>query len=250
MSEQVKEKKLPLVIDAVQKRMPSIAENLPASVPSGRFLQIFKQAVMKDRDLENCNPLSVVMAVSKCAADGLVLDGREAALVRYKGEAQYVPMVAGLLKRAYSSGYIAGIDCAIVYQEEVETGRFKYLAGTEGSIYHEPIIDHDPGERAGVYAIFKLKTGGQTVVFMRADQVNRIRSKAKTDRIWASDTDEMWKKTVLRRGVKLLPFDSDLSRVFSRVDDLYDIDEAKDRGGAAAVLAEDGEIEDAEYDVV
>lgn len=236
-------KNVPAVIQAVESRMAVIGTALPASLPPGKFSHTFKLAVMRSPDLMRADPRIVVEEVSKAAADGLMLDGREAALVMYKGKPKYVPMYQGLIKRAYASGYIAGIDCNIVYQREVDDGRFSYRAGTEGVIIHEPLLDIEAGEpKVGCYAVFKLKTGGQSVVFMRRAEIERIKGRSASAGSsyspWKSDEDEMWKKTVLRRGIKLLPADADLARVFGAVDDLY-VDEIKGRGRAAEILGDE-----------
>ena len=109
---------------------------------------------------------------------------------------------------------------------------------------------------------------------MRKDQVEKIkaRSRSSNNGPWVTDTEEMWKKTCLRRHSKDLPMDADLRRIFDSDD--YDppatidakaeeIEETrtppakparKRAGAAAAALNEEpphdpqtGEVLDADY---
>jgi len=246
----------------VVHRMPEIARALPAHIPSEKFQRVFEMAVMRDPNILKCNPRSVLESVQKCAADGLVLDGREAALVIFKDRASYIPMVGGLLKRARNSGEIASLHAALVYQGEVDQGLFKIQFGTNPEIVHQPLIVGDRGQVVGVYSVARLKDGSVSIEFMRRDEVDAIRKRSRSsgNGPWVTDWNEMAKKTVLRRHTKTLPMDSDAARAFQRIDELYDLapppGATKVRGGARAALQQSDEIperdvnddvEDADY---
>lgn len=228
------------VRESVVRRMPEIAKALPPTIPSEKFQRVFEGALLKSPELLKCEPKSVYESVCKCAADGLVLDGREAALVTFKKnrkegnqwvttlQAQYIPMVGGMLKRARNSGEISSIRSGIVYANEIEAGQFAYVEGIDGSLTHTPILVGPRGDPVAAYSIAKLKDGTWDVCVMRADEITAIkvrsRSKDKDGKLtgpWVTDEMEMWKKTVLRRHCKTLPMDSDVARVFQRVDEMY-----------------------------
>ena len=238
------------VVARVERSVDSIAKLLPKNMPSERFLNTFWATMNRQPDLKECDPHSVLDCVSKAAQDGLIIDGREAAIVtfnskkRVKNEsgqwvdqfvktAQYIPMRNGLIKRIRNTGEVSTLDQTIVYEEEIREGRFVWKAGDDGYIKHDPIFDRDPGKPVLVYSIARLRDGSISRCVMRKDQVLKIkaRSRSANSGPWVTDEEEMWKKTCLRRHSKDLPMDADLRRIF----------ESDDYDGSATL---DGEAEE------
>lgn len=229
----------------IASREPEYRAALPANVNPDRFMRVLKDALNANPDLRNpnkANPRSVVDACAKAAKDGLVIDGREAALVLFKGTATYIPMVAGLRKLIFQSGLVDALDTNVVYENDV----FKYRAGTNAGIDHEPEMIGDRGKPIAAYSIARMKSGGMSVEVMRWDDIVRI---AKDTPVWRSHQGEMARKTVLRRHFKSLPSSAEAQQAFEAMDELYtneagetqpgEISEPtrKQAGGAAAALA-------------
>src|SRR3546814_20446644 len=84
----------------------------------------------------------------KAAQDGLLPDGREGAIVPFKGKASWMPMVAGIMKKVRNSGEIADWNAHAVYEND----EFDYLLGDDQRIYHKPTMG-DPGQVVGAYSI-------------------------------------------------------------------------------------------------
>ena len=187
---------------------------LPANVSPEAFQSAAVVAVQENPRILQHDAATVFRALRKCAADGLVPDGREAALVHYGGKNPnlvYMPMVAGLLKRLYNTGLVKSITAHVVYMEEFQTGRFDYVAGDDERLDHRPLLFGERGERIAVYAIAHLE-GGRTVrCVMTAEEVEKVRqsSRAKDSGPWVDWTDEMWIKSAIRRLVKRLPLKSE-----------------------------------------
>src|SRR3546814_6152413 len=97
----------------------------------------------------------------KAAQDGLLPDGREGAIVPFKGKASWMPMVAGIMKKVRNSGEIADWNAHAVYEND----EFDYLLGDDQRIYHKPTMG-DPGQVVGAYSIVKLKDGTISRDFM------------------------------------------------------------------------------------
>lgn len=253
MSNEIAVREPPKVIAEITSRAGEIAAVLPKSIPSDRYLATFKTACMKEPRILKCTPRSVVEAVMKAAADGLVLDGREAAIQVRKckmgkdssgkdvwGEvAVYVPMFQGLQKRVRNSGEISAfLGASIVYEAEIArdaegkpvnpsplTGglRFVYERGDNERIFHDPILFEHPGKPVAVYSIVRMRDGTLSRELMTRAQVEAIKMRGARDGkpanpVWISDEEEMWKKTVIRRHCKKLPMDGDLARVFENLD--------------------------------
>ncbi len=252
---------VPALRQELERSKTEFAKQLPGHITPEKFVRTAQTAIAMTRGIESVkNPRSLLVACSKAAADGLVLDGREAALViDYKGEVQYRPMMRGLLKLAWQSG---GIKSLVV-----EPARVNDLFEHEPTDPTKPIthkIDHrqDRGDIFAVYAIAELVGGGIVHEVMNVHDINRIRDRSdgwkafKADKIkstpWSTDWSEMARKTVFRRISKYLPSSTDrdsFREAVERMDEDFTFDAdasdeapqqaapaAKKRGGAAAAL--------------
>lgn len=218
----------------IQSMQSEFQMALPPNVPAEKFVRTVLTAIQMNPQIAEATEQSVINACMKAATDGLILDGREAALTIYntnKGtreqpkwskEAQYMPMVTGIIKRVRNSGEISLFNAFVRYENDV----FKRRLGLEMTLEHEP-NDDNPGKLKGVYAVCKFKDGEVDYEYMTLIQIEEIRkrSKSPTKGPWATDYEEMCKKTVMRRLAKRLPMSSDLRNVIQRIDDLYDMND-------------------------
>ncbi len=224
------------VADTVNNMAPEFARALPKHIPSDRFTRIAVSAINSNPDLlsPEIDRRSLYSAVMKAAQDGLVIDGRESALVTFKGKngviAQYMPMVAGVLKKMRNSGEISNISTGIVFRNEYDQGRFEYVKGDEESLTHKPILFEEKGPMIGVYAIVTLKDGSKVREFMDMAQINKVKAVSRSANSefgpWKKWFEEMAIKSVLRKVSKLCPMSSDLDAVFKNDDETNDLDAA------------------------
>lgn len=192
---------------------------LPSNVSPDAFRNAAIVAVQDNPSILGCAPASVFKAIRKLAGAGLVPDGREAAIVPFKGQAQAMPMVAGLRKIARNSGEIASLWDEIVYDGEtltiwVEDGekRFKHTRA-DG----EPLDALTRGgEVVGAYAVAKLKDGTVEFFPMNRAQIEKRRmasasqrGKSQPDGVWRDWYDEMARKTVVRALCNKLPMSAE-----------------------------------------
>lgn len=188
---------------------------LPPQIPTDRFVRTAITAVSMQPDLLRSDRRSLLGACMKAAQDGLLPDGREAALVMFKGKAQYMPMVAGLLKKARQSGVISSISAHVVYERD----QFDYQLGDDEHIIHKPLITGERGKPVAVYAIARTTDGGAYREVMSVAQVEKVRAvsrASKPDSPWNTWWDEMARKTVIRRLAKYMPSSSDLDQLLAR----------------------------------
>ena len=212
---------------------------LPAHIPVERFKRVLLTAVQNSPPLATADRRTFFNSAMKCAQDGLLPDGREAALVIYKTKikikdkdvwidaVQYLPMIGGLRKKVRNSKELATWDVKAVYEKD----EFIYEEGLDTILKHKPYLEGPPGQLRAVYSIARLKTGEISVDVMPRWQVDRIRSmsKAKDNGPWKDHFDEMAKKTVARRHSKVLPMSTDLDDLIRQDDALYDLDGASDK---------------------
>lgn len=198
----------------LQRMAEEFGAVLPPQIPAERFVRTAITAVGMKTELLRTDRRSLLGACMKAAQDGLLPDGREAALVVYSNEARYMPMVAGLLKKIRQSGQISSIAAHVVYEKD----EFDYQLGDEERIYHKPNILHDRGKPVAVYCIARTIDGGAFREVMSVAQVEKIRARAPGGQKgpWVTDWDEMARKTVVRRLSKYLPSSTDLDQVLQR----------------------------------
>lgn len=209
-------------IDVLRKQLsnlPEIASNLPSTISPDKFRNVVVTAANLSPDLLNADRRSLLGACVKCAADGLVPDGREAALVIMGGKVSYMPMVAGVLKRARNSGEIASLIAQVVHERD----RFVWRpCDAEAPVEHEtPPLTEERGKPIGAYAIARLKDGSVVAEVMNHAEIEKVRnvSRSKGNGPWVQWWDQMARKTVIRRLSKYLPMDAAPMEALLRRDD-------------------------------
>jgi recombination protein RecT len=229
-------------IDVLRRQLsslPEIAQNLPSTVSPDKFRNVVITAANMSPDLLNADRRSLLGACVKCAADGLVPDGREAALVLMGGKVQYMPMIAGVLKRARNSGEIASLVVQVVHERDAFAWN---PPDPEHPIRHTPPpLMEERGQPIGAYALARLKDGAVMSEVMNKAEIEKVRavSRAKGSGPWAQWWDQMARKTVLRRLSKYLPMDAAPMEALLRRDDEAPV-EAGDPG---AVVLEGEAVE-------
>src|SRR5689334_13423735 len=93
----------------VEQLGDDLINSLPTSIKADRFKAAFVNLAVHNPDIFKCTQESIRSSIIKCANDGLVPDGRLAAIVQYNTKskdgkwypvAQYIPMVQGIISRA------------------------------------------------------------------------------------------------------------------------------------------------------
>jgi len=215
---------LPAIID---RMAGEFAKALPTTVPAERFVRCVKSTLNANPDLQGLERTSLLASIMKAAQDGLVVDGKEAAIVPFKGKATYIPMVAGLVKKIRQHSKFANLSYGIIYQKEVDTGRFEYVKGDSEYLKHDPIIFGDRGEPIGAYAIVTTEDGTKFRAVLRKDQIEKRLAKGMQGGAKVEWRDEFWLKTAIKAVYKIAPNSGDeagyLDGVF-RADDEPDED--------------------------
>lgn len=216
---------------------PYIVKQIERAVPkhmtSDRLLRVFLTCIQGNKRLLECSPKSLLGCLMVSAQLGLEpspVTG-QAAIVPYKGEAQFQPMYRGLLALVRRSGELQSVQAQVVYTNDV----FILQYGIEDKLEHTP-ADGERGEVKGAYCIFKYKDGGYSFDYMSRHDIEKIRkrSKAMNDGPWKTDYDEMAKKTVIKRHCKLAPVSIEVQTATA-------LDDRIQMGASQMDLLEEGE---------
>jgi recombination protein RecT len=234
----------PSAMVQLKKQLEQRAEEfrmvLPSHISPERFQRTLLTAVQLNPDLLTCDRRSFLTACMKAAQDGLLPDGREAAVVVFKTRtkdaergwievrlAQYLPMVFGLRKKILQSAEVSDLFAAVVYRQEIAGGFFHYEEGSERTLRHRPIIDPDfaptDADIALAYSVATFSDGTKSFEVMRRGELDRVREASQTGARfdakgnprepkgpWVQWFPEMAKKTVIRRHSKSLPQSGDV----------------------------------------
>lgn len=151
--------------------------------------------------LRKVNQDSLYNVLKSCCEYGIVPNGRDAYIIPYKDEAQFMLSYMGMVTLLHKSGLVSKIEAHIVKAGD----RFSWRNG---------VVDHcvdwfdsDRGDMIGVYAMCTFKDGTVQYEVMSKKDVEDVRksSKAPNAMPWKDHYDEMAKKSVVRRICKYLP---------------------------------------------
>ncbi|MCS6948145.1 MAG: recombinase RecT, partial [Steroidobacteraceae bacterium] len=195
----------------LQAQAPTFAEMLPADVPIQRFIKIALNAIWQDPELLKCSKRSLIRAFLMASRAGLLPDGREGVILAFRerrrdGEefnAQFIPMVAGLVQLAYRAGVKTIITDVVRENDEWELERGDYPR-----IVHRPKIDPAEGGRMiWAYAIAVMPDDTRHHAWVSGAYIEKVRqsSRAPDGRLWTVWQEQAWKKTAIRQLFKSLP---------------------------------------------
>lgn len=225
----------------LEQRAGEFKKALPSHISPEKLQRTIVTAATNNPDLLSADRQSLIVSAMKAAQDGLLPDGREAALVvfntREKGAdgqwysrklCQYMPMVYGLRKKILQSGEVSTMTVGVVYRTEYESGAFYYEEGTNSTLRHKPMLEMSmeqiaDSEIVAFYSMVRMKDGSLSYDVMMRAKVDRIRELSQTGATkdkkgqprtpkgpWVDHYAEMGMKTVMRHHSKTLPMSGDI----------------------------------------
>ena len=198
--------------DYLEGKKSSLIKIAPQGTDVDRIIRVAMFEAVKNERLVQCSPTSVYMALAKACELDLVAGGvlHRASLVpmwdkKSKGyNAELWIEYTGLMDLVKRSGEVAHFKAEVVYEND----DFEHSFDLEkGEVLRHKKCHDNPGDLLLAYAVCFFKDGQRQVEVMRKDQINKIRksSRSPDSGPWAQHTEEMWRKTVIRRICKYLP---------------------------------------------
>jgi len=189
-----------------------VALALPENVTPERFVRVAITALQATPNLAELERSSVLRSLLQSAAMGLMPDGREAAIVPFKGKAQLIPMIAGFRKIAGEYGWT--IYTTIAYDNDL----FEYEQGLDVHFRHVPVRPGaERGDPIAAYAVGKHADGRRELEVLTVEEVEKIRATSQTarkeDGPWTQWWEQMAEKSAGKRLFKKLPLAEDDKRV-------------------------------------
>ena len=193
--------------------------NSPSALPSHIKPEYFQRAtltaIQQNPKLLDADRRSLLNALMRCASDGLLPDGRQAAMVIYGSNVQYEQMIAGVRKLVQQSGEVTRFEQVVVYENDY----YDELYGTETYIKFKPAFENRGAPKL-LFSIAQFKDGTLSYERMTVDEIEKVRavSRAKNAGPWVQWWGEMAKKTIAKRHAKVLPMSNDAAAALARDD--------------------------------
>ena len=213
--------------DIIESAKEKIIALLPDHMDFEHFQAQMDYALVKAPNLKKCTIKSVGVSIFEACRLGLDPSGitGEGYLIPYGKDCKFIIGYRGFAELARRSGRLKMIEARVVRDGD----EFSYCFGTSPDIEHVPeLAARGIPKLTFAYAIATIadehgNTFQQFDVMSRAE-VERIRDKSpgKNQAPWRDHFDEMAKKTVIRRIIKLLPLSAELSAAVAYEDADYE----------------------------
>lgn len=207
--------------DYIDQMAPAMAQALPQHMSIERMTRMATTVIRTTPQLKEADVSSLLGAVMQSAQLGLepgpmghcyFLPFRN----NKKGttDVTFIIGYRGMIDLARRSGHIQSIYAHAVYEND----EFDYQLGLHSDLKHVP-TESDRGAFKGAYAVAHFKDGGYQFEYMPKSEIEkrRARSKAGNSKYspWATDYEEMAKKTVIRYMWKYLPVSVEMQTAVS-----------------------------------
>lgn len=205
--------------DYLKQMAPAMAEALPKHMDIDRVMRLAMTTIRTTPALREADVSSLLGAVMQAAQLGLEpgLMGH-CYLLPFKNnrkgitEVQFIIGYKGMIDLARRSGHIESIYSHAVYEKD----HFEFELGLEQKLVHKPSMEDDRGKFIGAYAVARFKDGGYQFEFMPKSEIEKRKGRSKAANSnyspWATDYEEMAKKTVVRHMWKYLPISVELQQ--------------------------------------
>ena len=185
----------------LELRKEDLESILPEWMTYKRFMNMSLMAIARTPKLAECDFNSIYLSLMECARLGLYPDGRQAAIVPYKGKATLLPMVQGIIELMLRAPKVAKVEARVVYHGDF----FEYSYGLNSRLDHVPLNDEtDYRQIVASYAIvFWEHTEPTFEVVIRDDLIKaRQSSAAPNSPAWVTWEGEQSRKVAVKRASK------------------------------------------------
>lgn len=202
------------LVGQAKKSFESVQTNLDFAREANFAVQVLEA----NSFLQKLDSQSIINSIKNIALIGLTLNPamKYAYLIPRNGKCTLDVSYIGMIKLLTDAGTVKSISADVVYQSEVDDGKFDYRKGSDPYLKHKPDVfksEKDKGALVGAYAIAYFRDGGYQFELMGKEEIEKIKltsesyknEKTRKYSPWENWEPEMWKKTVLRRLFKMLP---------------------------------------------
>jgi len=205
----------------LKKAIENLGDSLPKHLRPERFVAILHSKLVRNPRLAQCSPDSIIAGFLIAAELGLEPIGGKCDLIPYfnsktnRYEAVFQIEYKGAIELFYNHPSAKSIKAEVVYEKDF----FEFEKGLNQKLIHKPTLESDRGKSIAYYCIAKVKNEVLFEVvsydevlkhglrYSKQVEINKAtgQKQFKPESAWATAFDEMGKKTVLLKLVKICP---------------------------------------------
>ena len=197
---------------SIEERGAEFAAMLkPLDISHERFMRVALLYVTKNPKLWKCTKQSVFLSIMEAARAGLMVDSKEAAIIPYGDQAEFMPMVKGVINLIRRSPEVSKIEARVIREGD----DFEFRYGLHPDIVHTPLSFNGPITHA--YAVVWWKQAEPTFEVMGLEELELARSmsRAPNSPAWKDWPGEMYRKIVVKRVSKYVDLSPEASRAIA-----------------------------------
>ncbi len=165
-----------------------------------RFIRVGLLYVTQNRNLWKCSKSSIVLALLESARAGLMVDGKQAAILPYKDQATFMPMTFGIIALMLRSPRVTKIEARAVYDGD----DFAFRYGIRPNLEHTPRVIPSDDTLIYAYAVmWRERAPEPTFEVMSREEIEIIRATSRNanhpDSPWVNWYSEMARKSAVKR---------------------------------------------------
>ena len=186
------------------------------------------------KDLLTKNRASLIASLYDCANQGLLPDGKEAALVAYGDVVQFMPIVTGIRKKVMRTGKVKYFEQKVVFEKD----KYRYWKDDDGwHLTHEPFLEGNRGKVIFTYSEAILDNDIRSIEVVTEEDMMAIKAKSRKGSFaWNDFSYEMRRVKALRRHAKSLPMTNEVNKLLEYVDNQDDLEAIEAPAEAPAKL--------------
>jgi len=215
-AKQVATKANPTMKDLIQAQQPAIEAQLAGTINGGAFVRAALSSISASPDLQQATPASVLGGIMLAAQLKLEIGPAlgHFYLTPRKDHGQQIclPIIGyqGYIELAYRSGRIEKIETFLVREGD----KFDHGANSErGRFFDWNPSDYDEQrDWTGVVAMAKIKGAGTVWAYLPREKIEARRPSYWKNTPWATNPEEMARKTGIRALAPYLPKSTELGR--------------------------------------
>lgn len=192
------------ISDSLNNRIQLVEDVLPESL-KGQATRIVKRAMLtfnSNAELQQCPPDQFIRCVLRAAEMGLAIDGKLCYVVRYKGVWQTQADYKGLVAVAKRSGLIRDCKADVVY--DADRFSFYHDSGRDHLVHTPDLLAENRGRVIAAYCSLILPDNSFRAYVLSRAELDKIRQAAPAKNgPWSGWTEEMQKKSAVRRALKM-----------------------------------------------
>ena len=208
----------------VNPQTPAVLQGKPADIVINQFADLVSKGqlvfpenynyvnsikyaalvISQTKGLSDCTKPSVVQALSDMALQGLDVQRKQGYFIKYANELKFFRSYFGDVAAAMQTKLIKDVKAVVVYDgDEFETG---IENDEEVVIHHKTSFKNRDNPIIGAYAVAILPEGAKRYCVMTKKEIDKnwAKSTNKENSVQKDFPQEMAKRTVIRRLVKLL----------------------------------------------